>query len=188
MAGTWAPETPSLLRRSSRNDSRPLKSLPIEASGRLFGWCGAGGPSQGKHSSAELGAELVGGVEWAPISLAGDLGQVVKLELSQLVVLLSDLGARLVELCHLIGHEKADRLIELARQVVLRVGVGAARLIRRALRGLTAVDESDETHHGIAISDELLELLMELEIGEMELALHDHFITTQRRDLLASSR
>ncbi len=87
----------------------------------------------GEAQLGELGAELVGAFEGAPVTIASDLDAMVTLELEQLAAFWRDVWLWLDKRCVFPGHQKVDGFIELAGEVILPLGVRAAGSIGRAI-------------------------------------------------------
>jgi hypothetical protein len=83
----------------------------------------------GEAQLGQLGAELVGIGKQPPVPIAGCIGAVVFLKSPEFVAL----HLVRVEGCPLVGQQQIHRLVELACEVKLPLGVRAPRLTGRSL-------------------------------------------------------
>jgi hypothetical protein len=92
------------------------------------------------------------------------------------------LSGQLIEGAALCGKKQVNGFPELARHIVLELGIRAARLIGEALRRLSPVVKAGQVNDGVAGPDQLAQPQGQWPVGECEVALLD------RKDLQGQER
>ena len=101
-----------------------------------------------------------------PVVVADHVGPIPGLKLSELVIL--GFTGVTVKRSSVLSAKQADRPVELAGKEVLPLSVRPPWFIGRPIPGFATVHETNQANDGVALLDPLLELLLDLQEGQVE--------------------